>query len=186
MSRRRTVKVVIVLIVALTLFTSIAPAFAHEGDTPTPPSTPTISTPAASTEEVIPPSSFPPLLPGVSEGNRVYVRTSAISPTEYLLIRNAIVDLGFKDVLEVAPGSLIVDVGSLSVEEASTRLKTIEKISEVTAAPKYQGSPASRPASYPSWWWYLPALLVLALVATSRRFTKLTGAESNKSTPEQS
>jgi len=164
MDRRRLARVFVAVFIVFVLLATIAPiALAHEGDSPTP------TEETSSSTDVNPPSSFPPIVPGVSEGNRVYVRSSAVNPTEYLILRQSIVDAGFPDVLEVAPGSLIVDVGSMSLEEATAALMKLDKVSTVAPAPAYASSSSKEPVSFPAWWWYLPVALAAVLLTSRRR-----------------
>lgn len=162
--RRRLVAILTLIVLVVSLLASALPAFAHEGEEPVPADG---ATPTA-------PISFPPVEPGVADGVRVYVRTNAVNPTEYLQVRQAIVDAGFPDVLEVSPGSLLVDLGDVSGEaeaEAISRLRTVAMVIEVAPAPAYEAVSGKVSVRYPSWPFAAVAallLLVAGLLLTRR------------------
>jgi len=145
MHRRRRLFAIVVLVgLVFSLVASAIPAFAHEDEGPTPANGETPQ------EQV----SFPPMVPGVASGVRVFVRTSAVNPTEYLYVRQAIVDAGFPDVLEVSPGSFIVDLGKVEGEaekEALARLGSVDKVSEIASAPQYSSVDTTGPVRTPDW-----------------------------------
>lgn len=142
--RRRLFAILTLVVLVVSLLASALPVFAHEGEEPVPVDG---ATPTA-------PISFPPVEPGVADGVRVYVRTNAVNPTEYLQVRQAIVDAGFPDVLEVSPGSLLVDLGDVSGSaevEAVERLRAVGMVTEVAPAPPYEAVSKKVPVRYPSW-----------------------------------
>lgn len=168
MRRTRTVRIVIALLVVLTLIASAAPAFADSQ--PPPP----VGGGLGITEDDIVDLSIPPMPPGVSSGTRLYVRTAAVNPTEYLVIREAIFNAGFPDVLEVSPGTLVVDIKDNDPDEAADVLSEIIGVTEVALAPA-NGIviDTADPIEFPSLWVVLAALTALgagALVIV-RRFT---------------
>lgn len=148
--RRRIFAWMTLAVLTISLIASAVPALAHEGDGEQP--APVGSSPTGTIM-------FPPIAEGVADGIRVYVRTSAVNPTEYLLIRQNIVDAGFPDVLEVSPGSFIVGLDDASLDEAVIRLKEVDKVIEVVQAPDYDSPSSTNSISYPSWWVLLPAVL---------------------------
>lgn len=156
--RRRLVAILTLVVLVISLLASALPVFAHEGEEPVAGDG---ATPAVSI-------SFPPVEPGVADGVRVYVRTNAVNPTEYLQVRQAIVDAGFPDVLEVSPGSLLVDLGDVAggaEAEAINRLRTVEKVTEVAPAPAYEVVSGKTSVRYPSWPFAAGATLVVLFVA---------------------
>lgn len=160
MRRRLIAKVVIALVVLATILTSVAPAFAD--DTPIPSDGSGLEVP----EEEIANIFLPPAPKGRPVGDRLYVRTSAATPTEYLMIRAAIYTAGLSDVLEVAPGALIVATGKLSVADATSILTTIDGVTEIAPAPPYLSpEDAAIPLDLPAWWWYLGGSMLLAALA---------------------
>lgn len=148
--RRRIFAWATLAVLVVSLIASAVPALAHEGDEEGP--APVGSSP---TGIVV----FPPIVKGAADGVRVYVRTSAVNPTEYLLVRQEIVDAGFPDVLEVSPGSFIVGLDGVSLDEAIIRLMEVDKVTEVVQAPAYDSSSTTDSMSYPSWWLLLPVAL---------------------------
>jgi len=171
--RRRLVAILTLIVLVVSLLASALPVFAHEGEEPGPVDG---LTPTA-------PVSFPPVEPGVADGMRVYVRTNAVNPTEYLQVRQAIVDAGFPDVLEVSPGSLLVDLGDVSGEaeaEAIGRLRTVEMVTEVAPAPAYEAVSGKVSVRYPSWPFAAAAallLLVAGLLLTRRLEARRPGSD---------
>jgi hypothetical protein len=117
---------------------------------------------------------FPPPAPGVADNQRVYVRTSAVNPTEYLELRILLVEAGFPDSLESAPGSFIVDLDGRSFEEALPILMDIPKVVEVAKAPDYASLANEKSLDYPTWWWFVPVSLlsILGLYAFSNKTEK--------------
>lgn len=161
--RRRLVAILTLIVLVVALLASALPVFAHEGEEPGPADG---ATPTA-------PFSFPPVEPGVADGVRVYVRTSAVNPTEYLQVRQAIVDAGFPDVLEVSPGSLLVDIGDVSGEveaEAIGRLRAVAMVTEVVPAPAYEAVSGKVSVRYPSW--PFAAATAFVLLATGLLLTR--------------
>jgi hypothetical protein len=155
--RRRLVAILTLIVLVVSLFASALPVFAHEGEEPVPADG---ATPTA-------PISFHPVEPGVADGVRVYVRTNAVNPTEYLQVRQAIVDAGFPDVLEVSPGSLLVDLGDVAGNaeaEAVNRLRAVEMVTEIAPAPSYEAVSGKVSVRYPSWPFAAAAALVALLV----------------------
>lgn len=154
--RRRLIAIIVIVTFVATLLATALPALAvtiegHEVDD---------SSPAVQ----LPRSPLPPTAPGVADGQRVYVRTSAATPTEYMLVRQAIVDAGFPDVLEVSPGTLLVDIGNtagLSKDDAIVRLSELEMVVEIADAPAYEVVSGTEEVRYLSWGFVLIAGIVV-------------------------
>lgn len=161
--RRKWAGVLLAVLLVLTLIASAFPALADGG------SSSGSETGLGLTDEEITNISIPPMPSGVSAGTRVYVRTRAVNATEYLVIRAEIYDLGFEDVLEVAPGTVVVAIGDRSFDDAAAMLLNLRGVTDVVPAPTAQ---AGTPRDYPVVWVVLIASLLAAtalVIAVRRR-----------------
>lgn len=157
MRRRSVAKVVISILLVATILATVAPVLADDAPIP--------SDGAGLTIDGIDPTDIPlpPAPQGRPTGDRLYVRTSAATPTEYLMMRAAIYEAGLLDVLEVSPGSLIVATGNMSTEDATALLTTIDGVVEIVPAPPYRSPEGTAiPVALPTWWWFAIISLLVA------------------------
>jgi hypothetical protein len=156
--RRRLIAILALCVFVVSLFVFALPVFANGDEDHVPADGATPPTPI----------SLHPVEPGVADGVRVFVRTNAVNPTEYLQVRQAIVDAGFPDVLEVSPGSLLVDLGDVSgaaEADAIGRLRAVGMVAEIVPAPAYETVSEKMPVRYPSWPFTAGASFVALLVS---------------------
>lgn len=148
---------------------------AHGDETPIgPPAADTTSSTDAGAAAVTPPE-----IPAdaVRGGERVIVRTDLVNTTQFLQFRFQLIELGFADSLESAPGSFLVSIGSLSLDEAAARINTLDHVVEVVPSfgtTQVDATQQQPDVQLPAWWIVTAAaaLVSLTLVVVARTVWK--------------